>query len=272
MTDNHYENSKLAAVYDLDSGWSADRDFYLALAGSPDDPNEASEAYRTGAHSPRVQPGDHPSRVLQILDVGCGTGLICNAYAARNHDVVGVDPSASMLDVARKKPNGDKVEWIQAYAQTFKLNKSFDLIIMTGHAFQVLHTDDDLSATLQNMRNHLKQDGVIVFESRNPAIDWTNNWNYDVTIALPDGGTVEESRRIISFEDRKMTFELRYQFEDESLTSESVLRFWTLPEIQSHLSAAGLSAAKIVGDWDGKEFDEKHSEEMIFYVCKQNGK
>ncbi len=122
MTDNHYENSKLAAVYDLDSGWSVDREFYLALASSPQ---------------------------MSILDVGCGTGLLCNEYAARNHKVTGVDPSLAMLDVARGKQHGKKVEWVQAFAQEFELNKSFDLIIMTGHAFQVLHNNDDISATFK---------------------------------------------------------------------------------------------------------------------------
>jgi ubiquinone/menaquinone biosynthesis C-methylase UbiE len=245
VTDNHYENNKLVAVYDLDSGWSVDRDFYLALANRP---------------------------TMRILDVGCGTGLLCNEYASRNHDVTGVDPSRSMLNSGRVKTHGKKIEWVEAFAQEFELNTLFDLIVMTGHAFQVLLTDDDVNATFKNMRSHMKQDGLIVFESRNPAIDWANNWNYDMKIALPDGGTVEESRRFISLNDNLMSFELRYQFQDELLASESSLRFWTPDEIQSHLSAVGLFADRILGDWDGKEFDEKNSEEMIFFVRRQNGK
>lgn len=232
-------------MYDLDSGWSKDRDFYLALANKPH---------------------------MTILDVGCGTGLLCNEYAARNHTVTGVDPSSSMLNSGREKTCGKKIEWVEASAQEFELNKLFDLIIMTGHAFQVLLTDHDVTAAFENMRDHLKQDGLIVFESRNPAIEWANNWNYDMQIALPDGGTVEESRRFISLNDNRMSFELRYQFPDELLTSHSMLRFWTLLEIQSHLSALGLFAEQIFGDWDGKEFDEKKSEEMIFLVRRQNEK
>ncbi|MBS1952898.1 MAG: class I SAM-dependent methyltransferase [Cyanobacteria bacterium SZAS-4] len=245
MTDNHYENDKLVAVYDLDSGWSVDRDFYLALANKPQ---------------------------MTILDVGCGTGLLCNKYAAQGHDVTGVDPSVAMLNSGRAKKHGNKVDWVHAFAQEFALNKLFDLIIMTGHAFQVLLTAEDVRATLNNMKNHLKQDGLIVFESRNPHIDWTNSWNYEMKIVLPDGGTVEESRHFISMTDNQMSFELRYQFHDELLKSESLLRFWTLQEIQSQLSAHGLFAEQVLGDWDGKEFNEKTSEEMIFLVRKQNGK
>jgi 2-polyprenyl-3-methyl-5-hydroxy-6-metoxy-1,4-benzoquinol methylase len=50
MLDNHYIEPRLAAIYDLDSGWSIDRDFYLKLAG--------------------------PQK-MSVLDVGCGTGLLC---------------------------------------------------------------------------------------------------------------------------------------------------------------------------------------------------
>ena len=121
MPDLHYDDPSLAAIYDITCGWSEDRNFYLALAGNP----------------PKV-----------VLDLGCGTGLLCDAYAARGHDVTGVDPSASMLDIARQKPHGTEVSWVEATAQDYRSDKRFDLIIMTGHAFQVLEDDADIFAAL----------------------------------------------------------------------------------------------------------------------------
>jgi len=45
------------------------------------------------------------SRVLAdrkswTLDLGCGTGLLCNAYAADGQGVTGVDPTLAMLEAA----------------------------------------------------------------------------------------------------------------------------------------------------------------------------
>lgn len=74
MPDLHNENPLLAELYDIDSGWSEDRRYYLDLAGQ----------------EPK-----------SILDLGCGTGLLCDAYAAAGHRVTGVDPAKAMLDVAR---------------------------------------------------------------------------------------------------------------------------------------------------------------------------
>lgn len=76
MPDEHYINPTLAELYDLDSPWTPDRDFYLALT----------------ATTP-----------LHILDLGCGTGLLCNAYAARRF--VSVDGERMTFDLQYRFPS-----------------------------------------------------------------------------------------------------------------------------------------------------------------------
>jgi len=53
----------------------------------------------------------------------------------------------------------------QSLAQTYRSDKRFDLIIMTGHALQVLLTDTDISATFAVMRNPLKPSGLVAFDT-----------------------------------------------------------------------------------------------------------
>jgi ubiquinone/menaquinone biosynthesis C-methylase UbiE len=238
MPDAHYVNPRLAEIYDLDSPWSLDREFYLSLAGPPR---------------------------KSVLDVGCGTGLLCDAYAANGHDVTGVDPSRSMLDVGRRKPHGAEIEWVESFAQKYQSDKRFDLIIMTGHAFQTLLEDDDILGTFSMMRNQIKPGGLIAFESRNPKIDWVKEWNYDIDLQTPEG-TVHESRRFLAMKNDRMTFELRYQFPDETLLSASELRFLTYKEIERRLSSSGLRIEDMLGDWNGSLFDESSSPEMIFLM------
>lgn len=238
MPDTHYENPKLAELYDLDSPWSSDRDFYLSLAGPPRQ---------------------------KILDLGCGTGLLCNAYAAKNHDVTGVDPSSVMLDIGRRKPHGAKIAWVQSFAQTYQSDKLFDLIIMTGHAFQVLLDDKDVLSTFSTMRKYIKPDGFVVFESRNPVIDWEQDWNYEISLKLQDK-TVHESRRFLGMKGDRMTFELAYRFPNEILVSTSELRFLSRSNIEEHIVASALYVDKVLGGWNGESFDEKTSREMIFIV------
>lgn len=236
--DLHYTHPRLAQIYDLGNSGAWDRDFYIALAGPP--------------------PQD-------ILDLGCGTGLLCDAYAARGHRVVGLDPAAAMLDVARGKPNGEKIDWIESRAEDFRSDRRFDLIIMTGHAFQVLLTDVQVLATLEAMSVHLKPGGRAVFESRNPAIDWDQRWARTRCLEGPEGD-IHASRRLIEASPDKefIHFAWDYVFTDATLTSESRLRFLTHERIIALASSAGLELSALYGDWHEGEFDAKTSAEMIF--------
>lgn len=236
--DAHYGNPKLARLYDLDSGWSNERDFYVALAGNTK---------------------------KNILDLGCGTGLICNRLAELGHNVTGIDPAAIMLEQAKNKPYGNQINWVCSTAQDFKSENKFDLIIMTGNAFQVLLEEKDLSALFKNVKRHLKPDGVFAFETRNPQLDWPSIWNYADQLETPEG-TVLESRRFLSLENDRMKFELLYEFPDQTMVSQSELRFWHQEEIGKQVQAADLFVDRLLGDWDGKPLDPARSKEMVFFV------
>ena len=107
-----YQHAQIAELYDLFNSRAEDTDFYLSLAGA--------------------------ARPCSVLDLGCGTGTLCCGLAERGHRVTGVDPAAAMLAVARKKTHAERVEWVECSAQNYRSDRHFDLIVMTGHAFQVL--------------------------------------------------------------------------------------------------------------------------------------
>lgn len=239
MVDVHYENPRLVAIYDVDSPWSVDRSFYLDLAG------------------PAPQ---------KILDLGCGTGLLCDAYAAKGHQVTGADPASTMLSVARQKPNGDKITWVACRAQDFASAERYELIIMTGHAFQVLLEDDDILATFEAVRRHLAPGGRFVFESRNPVLDWVKLWHGRQRILAVDTGEVNQTCTVLWREGDRLSFEWAFAFEDETLVSRSVLRFLARRDIEVLLGKAGLAVARLLGDWDQTLFDENSAREMIFVV------
>ncbi len=238
MLDEHYRNPKLTALYDLDSGWSIERDFYVRFAGPPTN---------------------------SVLDIACGTGLIASRLAQEGHTVFGADPATAMLQVAQRRPGGDLAVWIVSTAQTLSLKRRFDRIMMTGNAFQVLLTEQDLQAALLVMQRHLATSGQIAFETRNPEIDWTSRWDYQIELKTKEG-LVHEQRKLIAIHNELLQFELLYEFPDDRLRSESTLRFWKRQEIEQHLDSARLRVADVYGDWNGGPFDSQKSEEMIFII------
>jgi SAM-dependent methyltransferase len=240
MPDLHYDEPVLAELYDITCGWSEDRDFYLGLAG--------------------------PAPV-SVLDLGCGTGLLCSAYAAKGHHVTGVDPSPAMLEQARRQPHAGSIQWVLSKAEDFRTDKRFELIIMTGHAFQVLEDDADIAAGLATMRRHLKPQGRAVFESRNRQIDWAARWEGEQVSFTHNGVPVRQRAHVLGWTGDRLTFEQRYTFADRELVSTSRLRFASLTEIAALIAAAGLVLEHVLGDWQGHPFEPAVSDEMIFSVC-----
>jgi SAM-dependent methyltransferase len=238
--DLSYEDSRLAEIYDLDNPWAEDTDFYLALA----------------------EPG--PSRVL---DLGCGTGTLCCALAQRGHLVSGVDPAGPMLAIAAGKPHAEKVEWIQSSAQDYRSAHRFDLIVMMGHVFQILLTDEEVLAVLANMRRHLKPGGKAGFETRNPNIDWAHVWgtHEPAEHTLPYG-RVRETLQITSEFGELISFQQQFEFPNQIVTSSSTLRFLSRSRIEELIARSGLVTRDVFGDWDRSPFEPKQSLEMIFVV------
>ncbi len=242
--DLQFSDQRLADLYDLGNTGTDDRDFYLSLAD--DGPQD-------------------------ILDLGCGTGLLSLAYAAEGHRVIGVDPAAAMLAVARRAALGDRVTWVESTAENFRSDQVFDLIIMTGHAFQVLLTDQQVEAALATMARHLKPGGLIAFESRNPALNWDAVWGRAYEMETPQGRVRAVRRMKDTSRGREfLSFAWDYHFPEDTLTSDSTLRFLTADAITRFADQAGLKVEAVLGDWRGGLFDPDFSREMIFKLRHKN--
>jgi len=228
MPDKIFDDPRLAALYDASNPWGAGDAFYLARAG------------------------DTPVRVL---DVGCGTGALACAMAARGHAVTGVDPARGMLEIARSRPGGEAVRWIESDAAGLSVEGRFDLIVMTGHVFQVFLTDADIHATLTALRSRLAPGGRLGFETRNPTAEAWRDWTAEATrrtLQVDGVGAVETCVDVTDVALPLVTFDTRVRFPDGAVSvSPSTLRFVARDELAGHLSDAGFTDVEWYGDWDG---------------------
>lgn len=195
-----------------------------------------------------------------IVDVGCGTGTLAVRLAARGHQVIGVDPAAASLEVARRKPGAEAVTWICGYIDALPPIR-VDAVTMTGNVAQVFVDDDEWSATLQAARSCLDPDGYLIFETRNPDRQAWRGWTKESTIRRADvagvGGVAcwEEVTRVTR---ETVSFQTTFVFErdQETITSESTLRFRGRSEIITSLLRAGFEPPDIrdAPDRPGLEF------------------
>jgi SAM-dependent methyltransferase len=222
-----YAHPRLAATYDAANPPERDYDFYVALAGD---------------------------KKLTVLDMGSGTGRLSLKLAARGHRVTGADPAPGMMLAARAKPDADKVTWVLSDATGLNLATRFDLIIMTGHVFQVFLGDDEIRAVLGNLRRHLAPGGRLAFETRNPAVREWDSWTPELTreqIAVPDIGPVTVHYAVTKEDARSVTFETHFDFGGgDVVVAPTTLRLMDQATLKTLLNESGLKPLDWYGDWD----------------------
>ena len=228
MVDRLFADADLAALYDAMSPRRrrADFDFYMPLVMA----------------------------AASVLDVGCGTGALLHEARAAGHQgrLVGLDPAAGMLAQARKRTD---VEWVLGDLSSVGLDAAFDLVVMTGHAFQVLVEDAALRAALAAVHRALTASGRFAFETRNPPARAWEQWTdaHPFTFADASGTKVQMVRQVTSpFDGRTVSFSHTFTRADwdQPRVSHSTLRFLDASSLASFLAEAGFVIEEQFGDWD----------------------
>jgi SAM-dependent methyltransferase len=226
--DALYEDAGLAQFYDWDNAWPPDFDWFLSLI--------------EGAAS--------------VLDLGCGTGIFSVALAARGARVVGVDPAAAMLRIAKARNGGEGVRWVQAPAQGLDLGQRFQAVVMTGHAFQTLLSPAARAACLATIARHLAPDGRFFFDSRNPEAREWESWTPEATrevLPHPEFGMVERWNDAEWEPDTGIvTYGTQYRLGDGRVfVARSRIAFPGFDELSDAIAAAGLWVERWYGDPSG---------------------
>ncbi|MGY6501275.1 MAG: class I SAM-dependent methyltransferase [Acidimicrobiales bacterium] len=225
------EDPRLAELYDAECVGRRDHDAYLELAE------------QLGARS--------------LVDIGCGTGVFAVDVAAAGRHVIGVDPAAEMLDIARRRPGGERVEWVHGTADDVP-GGCAELVIMMGHVAQYFVEDDDWAHLLGQVRRVLVSGGHLAFETRNPAIDWTARWTPDRTRATyphPDAGEFTSWVEVVGVSGPPDSYTSTHAGHTvlpggQHLVTQETLRFRSADEIVASLDEAGFAIEHRWGDWD----------------------
>lgn len=226
MLDEHYTEPDLAELYDALCPYDERDDFRFYL--------------------PMVLAAS------SVLDVGCGTGALLKAARRAGHRgrLCGIDPAPAMLARAR---DWSDIEWVLGDLDATTFGTDFDLVVMSGNAFQALVDDRALRATLAGIAAALVPTGRFVFESRNPgAREWETWAANPVEVLDAEGRLARMERRVEAVRDGLVTFALTFTRSDWSASRQSLstIRFHDARELTALLADAGLEVIEQFGDWE----------------------
>jgi SAM-dependent methyltransferase len=242
MVDLHFSEPRLAQLYDAFYEGRPDFRFYLPLVMT----------------------------AQSVVDVGCGTGELLRLARRAGHTgrLCGLDPAAAMLQVARSRSD---IQWVLGDLGNVDWDREFDLVVMTGHAFQVFIQDDELRASLAAIRSALSDNGRFVFETRNPLVRGWERWTPSTAVEIVhDGAIVRMAHQVETPIDGDLvSFTTTYTSPTwkSPQVSRSTLRFLDTDALSSFLCGAELAIEEQFGDWDRQPLS--HESPEIITVARQ---
>lgn len=211
-----------------------------------------------------------------VLELGCGTGSITELLAKQGYDMIGIDNSLDMLEIAMEKKleSGHDILYLLQDMREFELYGTVAAIVSICDSVNYITEDEDLLEVFRLVNNYLDPGGVFIFDlntiykyreimgertiaenREESSFIWDNYYDeeeqineYDLAIFIPEG----EDGLYRKYE------ETHYQ------------RGYELERIKSLLEEAGLA---FVAAYDAftKE-PPKEDSERIYVIAKEQVK
>ncbi len=113
------------------------------------------------------------SQFQDILDVGCGTGALCNVLNQQGLNVIGIDPAEKMLNIAKKRNQGNNVKFIKAnIIEGLPFGDKFFDLSITSYVAHGL--EEDARKIMYKEMDRVTKNAVIIYdfsEKRSLIID-----------------------------------------------------------------------------------------------------
>ncbi len=211
-----------------------------------------------------------------MLDLGCGTGKLTRLFAKRGFDMIGVDNSMDMLEIARQSQSeeGDSsILYLCQDMREFELYGTVRGIYSACDCLNYILDEDELLVVFRLVNNYLDPRGIFIFDMNTP-------YKYETLLA---DNTFAENREEGSFiwenyfdEDSRINeydLTLFVKGDDERFlrfTEEHYQKSYSVEQICALLQKAGM---ELVAVYDGytKEPLREDSDRMTI-IAREKGK
>ncbi|MDO8428409.1 MAG: methyltransferase domain-containing protein [Candidatus Diapherotrites archaeon] len=208
------------------------------------------------------------NELLNVLDLGTGTGKMAIAFAELGCAVTGIDQSKEMLKVAREKSwMVPHIAWVGKKIEDFKPKTKFDLIVSID-VFNHFLEPKIMEKVCREARKHLNENGLLIFNIA------TQRHVQDMLDSLGYGDVVNSDTEFIwldKLNGKDWSIKLKVLermhgnlFKEKEYRVDQ--RVYELEEVKQILKKAGFKKIKIYGDRKLKEATLKNREWL--FVCK----
>ena len=101
-----------------------------------------------------------------VLDLGCGTGNMTELLAKEGYDMIGVDNSEDMLEIASEKraESGLNILFLLQDMREFELYGTVKAVVSICDSINYILEEDDLREVFSLVNNYLDPKGMFIFD------------------------------------------------------------------------------------------------------------
>ncbi|MBT3342779.1 MAG: class I SAM-dependent methyltransferase [Gemmatimonadetes bacterium] len=210
-----------------------------------------------------------------VLELGCGSGRTLIPVAAAGIEITGLERSAAMLDLARKRlpslpaPTQQKIDLCLGDMCQFELETKFALINLPYRTFQHLLSVDAQHQALECICRHLAPGGRIALNVFDPTLDLARLlMSPDAPEPLADGEFTDVqgqrvcARYVRGYDPERQWMIQHFWFDEmvgeqitETRQARLTLRYAYRYEMEHLLQHHGLQVESLAGGFDGEAYE-----------------
>ena len=210
-----------------------------------------------------------------VVDLGCGTGTLTEMMYQKGYDLVGVDVSDAMLNIAmeKKEQSGSEILYLQQDMRELELYGTVGTVYCVCDSLNYILEEEELAAVFSLVNNYLFPGGVFIF-------DFNTDYKYHEVIG---DATIAENREDCSFiweniydpeegiNEYDLTLFVRQ--EDETFrkyTETHLQRGYSAAQMKRLAEQAGLAVLEITDADTGQAVTDKS--QRIYIVAREQDK
>lgn len=209
-----------------------------------------------------------------VLDLGCGTGKLTRLLEDAGYDMIGIDYSEEMLEIAREHQEEDSnILYLLQDMREFELYGTVRAVVSVCDSMNYITEEEDLLQVFRLVNNYLDPKGLFIF-------DLNTVYKYKELLGET---TISENREEGSFiwdnyyeeEEQINEYDLTLFIKEKDnlyrkYEETHFQKAYTLEKVKELLEKAGM---EFVAAYDAFTRDAiKEDSERIYVIAKENGK
>ncbi|MCI9188713.1 MAG: class I SAM-dependent methyltransferase [Lachnospiraceae bacterium] len=210
-----------------------------------------------------------------VVDLGCGTGTLTELMYLKGYDMIGVDASESMLNIAmeKKEKSGSEILYLQQDMRELELYGTVGTIFSVCDSLNYILDEDELLEVFSLVNNYLFPGGIFIF-------DFNTDHKYRDIIGET---TIAENREDCSFiwenfydpEEEINEYDLTVFVRAEGdtfrrFTETHFQRGYTVEQMLALVGRAGMSVVEVLDADTGEAVTDRS--QRVYVIAKEKEK